>query len=302
MISKALISVAFSISFFITLAGAFLTLKTKSLASLRDKSDGRSIGGPALGAGIGAGLALGICIAQINPLIAAGAALIFTLGFLDDLFNLSPPKKLLGQGIAAGIVTIGFGWIGTLSIVGAHVPVGIYSPILTFLWILILTNGVNLIDGLDGLAVGVSTPPTLGLLLIAMSIGDRSGAVLGAAILGGLAGFYPWNRFRARLLLGDTGAELIGYLLATMTLQVFTFGDRAFPILSALLFFSFPIADTAFAVLRRSYHHRAVFHGDRAHIHHRLRKRIGEKKSVLTLSILSLLSTGIGIILWSRGL
>ena len=302
MISGALISLAASLPFLVTFIGAFITLKTEGLAALRDKSDGRSIGGPALGAGIGAGLAFGMYTVQVNPFIVAGAALVFTIGFIDDLVNLSPLKKLFGQGIAAGVATIGLGGIDVLSVFGLQVPVRICGPILSFFWILALTNGVNLIDGLDGLAVGVSLSPTLGLLLIAMLTGNRSGAVVGAAILGGLVGFYPWNRFRARLLLGDTGAELIGFLLAVTSLLVFTFSDNAFPILSTSFFFIFPIADTTFAVLRRAYHHRGIFHGDRDHIHHRLKKKMGEKKATAALSLLSLVSTGVGIILWSRGL
>ncbi len=297
MTSNALISIAAGLAFLITSICAFITLRTKNLASLRDKSDGRSIGGPALGAGI----AVGLCIANINPFIAAGTAFIFTIGFLDDLFNLSPLKKLLGQGIAAGIATIGLGGIAALSICGVHVSVGSWGPIFAFFWILALTNGMNLIDGLDGLAVGVSIPPTLGLLLIAMLLGDRSDSIIGAAIFGGLAGFYPWNRFHARLLLGDTGAELIGYLLAITSLRVITFDGDVFPILPISFFFALPIVDTIFAVLRRTYHHRAVFQGDRGHIHHRVKRRIGEKRATVALSLLSLLSTGIGIILWLRG-
>jgi len=292
---------AAGISFFITFLGALIALRER-IIPLSDRSDGRPIGGPALGLGIGCGLALGLHTVRIGPLVFVGAGIIFLLGLLDDAFALPPWKKLLGQSIAAATATFGLGGIIAISIVGTHVPLGIAGSLFSFLWIVSLTNGVNLIDGLDGLAVGVTFPSTLGLVIVAALTGNPTGILLGAVILGGLAGFYPWNRFRARLLLGDTGAELIGYLLAVTSLQVFTFGERALPVIPALLFFSFPIADTAFAVIRRIYHHRAVFRGDRKHIHHRLKQRIGEKKAVLLLSLLSALSTGIGIILWSRGL
>lgn len=302
MTGGILFAAAAGVSFLTTFLGALLLLRAKGLVSLSDKSDGRTIGGPALGLGIGCGLAFSLYAVRIDPLVIGGAGLIFLLGLLDDALNLSPWRKLFGQGIAAALAALGIGGMAAVSIGGLHIPVGIGGSFLAFFWIMTLTNGVNLIDGLDGLAVGVTFPSTLGLLIVAVLGGNSPGSVLGAVLLGGLAGFYPWNRFRARLLLGDTGAELIGYLLAVTALQVFAFGERAFPVLPALFFFSFPIADTVFAVLRRTYHHRAVFHGDRKHIHHRLEKRIGEKKAVLLLSLLSILSTGIGIILWSRNL
>ncbi len=302
MTEGAFFAAATGISFFITFLGAFLVLRGRGLAPLSDKSDGRPIGGPALGLGIGCGLAFSLSVVRIDPFVLGGAALIFLLGLLDDALNLSPWRKLIGQGVAAGLATIGIGGVAAVSVLGLHVSLGIAGTLLTFVWIMILTNGVNLIDGLDGLAVGVTSPAALGLAIAAALAGNPSGVLLGAVLLGGLAGFYPWNRFRARLLLGDTGAELIGYLLAVTALQVFTFGERAFPILPAPFFFSFPIADTVFAVLRRAYHHRAVFQGDKEHIHHRLKRLIGEDKAVLLLSLLSALSTGMGIILWSRGL
>ncbi len=294
------LTAAAGISFLVTILGALSTLRVKKLAFLRDRTDGRPIGGPALGLGIGCGLVTGMYAAVINPLVAGGAGLIFLLGLLDDAVDLSPWRKLIGQSIAAALATAGMGGMVAISIAGAHAAVGIGGLVLTFFWIVALTNAVNLIDGVDGLAIGVTLPAALGLVSAAAFMGNRSGGILGMIIIGGVVGFYPWNWARARLLLGDTGAELIGYLLAVASLQVFTAGERAFPILPALFFFSFPIADTVFAVVRRIYHHRAVFHGDRAHIHHRLERVIGCKNTVLLLSLLSILTTGIGVILWLR--
>ncbi len=288
------------ISFFVTFLGAFSTLRVKNFAFLHDKTDGRPIGGAALGLGIGCGLTIGVFTGVINPLIVVGAGLISLLGVLDDAVELSPWHKLIGQSIAAALATAGIGGITAISIAGAYAVVGIGGLVLTFFWIVALTNAVNLIDGLDGLAIGVTLPAVVGLVSAAALVENRPGSILGGIIIGGLVGFYPWNRPRARLLLGDTGAELIGYLLAVVSLQVFTAGERAFPVLPALFIFSFPVADTVFAVVRRIYHHRAVFHGDRAHIHHRLERRIGGKNAVLLLSLLSVLTTGIGVILWLR--
>lgn len=274
----------------------------KAHLPLRARGDGRPIGGPALGAGVGIGLAYGLSRGEINPFFFAGAGLIAILGLVDDRFDLSPVQKLIGQSVAAALAMVGIGNIGAISIAGAPISIGIGGYILAFFWILALANGVNLIDGLDGLAIGVTTSATLGLLIIAATGHDLPDAILGAAALGGMVGFYPWNQFRARLLLGDTGAELIGYLLALLTIQALIHGGKPFSILPALLFAAVPIADTAFAVLRRLYHHRAIFHGDRGHIHHRLKKKIGERKAVLLLSLLSLIFTGIGAIIWANGL
>lgn len=265
------------------------------------RGDGRPIGGPALGTGLGIGLAYGLSRGEINPFFFGGAGIIAILGLVDDRFDLSPGQKLIGQSVAALLATMGIGDIKAISIAGIPISIGIGGYILAFFWTLALTNGVNLIDGLDGLAIGVTAPATLGLLIIAAIGRDLPSAILGAVIIGGMAGFYPWNRFRARLLLGDTGAELIGYLLALLTMQVLTYEGAPFPAIPALFFAIVPIADTTFAVLRRLYHHHAIFHGDRGHIHHRLKKKIGERKAVLFLSLLSLISTGIGAIIWVNG-
>ena len=270
----------------------------ETIPLLRDRSDGRPIGGPGLAAGVLVGLGIG----GADPFLLGGAGGIIILGALDDRLDLSPTIKLIGQGIAAAVALFGLNGIGTLSLAGGSIPLGPVGPVLTLLWVVGLTNAVNLIDGLDGLAVGVSIPPTLALLIIGAGTGNAGGIALGAVLLGGLLGFYPWNRFRARLLLGDTGAELIGYLLAVTSIRVLPADVDAFPLISAVFLFSFPLADTAFAIVRRAYHHRALFHGDRDHIHHRLKRTIGEGNAVLALSLFSLISAGIGLLLWSIGM
>ena len=300
MIGRGLFAIAAGSTFLVTIIVS-LVLRRVWGPTLRDRNDGRQIGGIAVGLGINCGLTIGVFAGMINPLVVVGAGLIFLLGVLDDAIDLSPWRKLVGQSVAAAIATIGIGRLAMVTIAGAHVTVGTAGAILTFFWVLTLINGVNLIDGLDGLAVGVSVFPAIGLLIGAVIVGSSPGILVGAVILGGLIGFYPWNRFRARLLLGDTGAELIGYMLAVASVLVFTGGVQPVPVIPVLSIFAFPIADTIFAVIRRVYHHRAVFHGDHEHIHHRLAGAVGERTAISVLIVVSAVTTGIGVVIWLCG-
>lgn len=283
----------------VTIVGALLILHIGRAWPLRAADDGRPIGGPVLLVGILVGMIP--VFSDFDPFLAAGAAVIVVVGLIDDRIDLSPWYKLLGQGVAATLAAIGLSSLHLISL-GTAVYLGSAQRVLTFLWVVGLMNAVNLIDGLDGLAIATLFPPLTALIIIASSLGSSVGAILAAATLGALVGFYPFNRHRGRLLLGDTGAELLGYLLAILTLMILNRGPEGWSILPALFFAAVPLSDTAFTVVRRIIRGQSIFQGDKRHIHHRLAIRFGARKAVAILAGTSIVSSGIAFLLWRAGL
>jgi UDP-GlcNAc:undecaprenyl-phosphate GlcNAc-1-phosphate transferase len=282
----------------VTTLGAFAILCVVKWWPFYARGDGRTIGGLALVLGTLAGG--GMIIPSIDPLLVLGAGVIILIGLIDDRIDLSPWQKLVGQGIAAALATVGLSSIQSVSL-GSPLPIGNAQWIVAFLWILTLINAANLIDGLDGLLITVLAPSFGALAIVAILGKNVTGGALSLATLGALLGFYPLNRRHGRLLLGDTGAEFIGYLLALLTLMIFQRGEGEWAIVPALLIAAVPLSDTAFAVLRRLADHRSIFQGDREHIHHRLAASLGEKRAVITLGIVSLFTSVLALLLWQYG-
>ncbi len=201
-----------------------------------------------------------------------GALLIVAMGALDDLLDLPPLVRLGGERGAAACAVRGGAVFGTLSL-----PGGGFLPLpeplaagLTIFWIVSCTNAVNLIDGLDGLAAGLAAIGSLSLLGAALSLSSPAVAALLAALGGACLGFLPDNRSPARIFMGDSGSQFLGYALGVLSvlglLKFHTLLSLSVPLLSL----SVPLADTAFAVTRRLLRGQSPFHADRGHIHHRL--------------------------------
>jgi len=282
-----------------TLVGGWFILCAGRRWPLWAEEDIRPIGGPAIVAGVVVGVSP--IIVLLNPFLLLGAAVIVLVGLIDDRVDLAPWQKLLGQGVAAAMVMIAFPSIRALFL-GSTVHLGAAAGMVPFLWTLGLVNGVNLIDGLDGLVIAILFAPIVSLILLGLSVGNPLGAAFAAASLGVLIGFYPYNRHRGRLLLGDTGAELLGYQLAVLTLMILNRGTAGWGILPALFLAALPVSDTVFAVVRRLVHRRSIFQGDKQHIHHRLALRFGTKKAVTILAMVSfVLSCGALLLWWTGG-
>ena len=273
---------------------AIAILRARGCWGLVAHGDGRAIGGPALIVGVIIATASTVAI-DIH--LAIAVIIIVLVGTIDDLTDLSPWRKLAGQGIAAGIVAAGLAASQTYS---APVPPSLIG-LAAFLWIVFLTNAVNLIDGLDGLLIGTTAPGMLVLMMISISTGNLFAAVLAGACAASLLAFLPFNWARARLLLGDTGSEFIGFSLAVISAISFLHRPRASSIPVFLLIAAVPFADTAFAIIRRTLHHRSIFVGDRGHIHHRMARLIGERRSVILLSSVAILTSTIALLIWHTG-
>ncbi len=208
---------------------------------------------------------------DLVPLLAGGA-LMLALGILDDRFGLAAPAKLSVQLAAAAIAIAGGTQID-------HVTNPVTGEVLTLapwlawlatgVWIVIVTNAINLIDGLDGLCVGIGAIITLALTVVAFQAGHAGVVVAGLALAGALLGFLPFNFAPARIFVGDTGALFVGYSLSILALEGY---QRATVItfLVPLLALAVPLLDTGLSILRRLRAGRNVLKPDRLHMHHRL--------------------------------
>ena len=216
-----------------------------------------------------------------------GLAIIASVGFLDDVYQLKAWQKLIAQ-IVAAIVVIASGLricyinIPFLALYGLN---DVLSIIITFGWIIGVTNALNLIDGLDGLATGVSAISTLALSVIFILNGSGElPLLLTIALLGGLIGFLPYNFNPAKTFMGDVGSNSLGFILATVSMigmaKTYTFMAIILPV----VILGLPIFDTLFAIFRRVSHHKSIMEADRGHLHHKLIDAgLTQKQAVLIL-------------------
>ncbi|MFM1873964.1 MAG: putative undecaprenyl-phosphate N-acetylglucosaminyl 1-phosphate transferase [Planctomycetota bacterium] len=241
--------------------------------------------------------------------VVLGAAAMFCTGLLDDLHNLRVRHKLLAQIGAATAM-----WIAGVRLDGIHLTAdlsldfGIFSYPLTVLWIVGITNAINFIDGLDGLASGIAVIAGSAIAWFAYQGGNYPVAALLALLVGSLLGFLPHNRHPARIFLGDAGSLPIGFLLATCALATNTKSAALISLVGPALALALPILDLCFAVARRWIERRSLFSADRNHIHHRLLalgfnhpntvRILWAECAILTLSAVLLLQLGSEV--WQR--
>ena len=237
------------------------------------------LGGLAVALGFWAAVAVARLVAPqelgitsgIAPLLAGGL-LMLALGAVDDRFGLSAWPKLAAQ-LAAAAIAISHGTLIDHLTNPVSGSVLVFSPwlswVATAVWIVVVTNSINLIDGLDGLCTGVSAIITLALTAVAYQAGHLDVVVAGLALSGGLLGFLPWNFPPARIFVGDTGALFIGYTLSILALEGY---QRATVItfFVPLLALAVPLLDTSLSILRRLRSGKGVMQADRMHMHHRL--------------------------------
>lgn len=211
-----------------------------------------------------------------------GAGIIFLTGLLDDFFTLRPVIKLAGQTAAALLVFSSGLSVGTLG--GAsQLPAYLDLP-LTVFWVLLTTNALNLIDGLDGLCAGIGLVATLTLFGAAWLYGNPDLAYATLPLACALLGFLCYNANPATVFLGDSGALLTGFLLGCYGMIWTQKTSTLLSLLLPLIALSVPLLDVTVAVIRRLLRSQPIFSADRAHIHHRLLDRgLTPRKAVFVL-------------------
>jgi UDP-GlcNAc:undecaprenyl-phosphate/decaprenyl-phosphate GlcNAc-1-phosphate transferase len=237
--------------------------------------------------------------------VVLGLLVIFVTGVLDDILTLSPGVKLIGQVVAAVIVIragLTMEFVGD-PLGGGLVYVGLLAYPLTLLWILGFTNVINLIDGLDGLAAGVTAIAVTSFLVLAVQGNFLVAATLAALLIGCCVGFLRYNFNPASIIMGDSGAMFLGFALACISLLGVMKSVVAITLVVPLLIIGVPIFDTASAIVRRVRHQRPIQEADRGHIHHRLLDRgFNQRQTVLIIYIWSIgLAFGGYAMRWAPG-
>lgn len=218
------------------------------------------------------------------PGVLAGGAIVFVLGLLDDLFNLSPYLKLAVQFIAA-LTAFFFGvQISNLDLPGAQLLVlNALSLPVTVIWLVGLMNAMNFIDGIDGLAAGVTTLSALTLTVVAMFTNQPSSALLAALLAGSSLGFLVYNFHPARIFMGDSGALFCGFSLACIAVTG-VLKTKVVVMLLPMFVLSVPILDITYSVFRRILKGKNPFLPDASHIHHQfLKAGMGQIRTVTYL-------------------
>lgn len=220
-----------------------------------------------------------------------GFALIFAVGFIDDILDVRPGQKLLGQILAAGVVVamgVRIEFLGD-PFGGGIILLGLLSIPLSLLWIVGFANVINLIDGLDGLAAGVSAIAGVSLLVLAQQSNQYLAAVLAAALVGACVGFLRFNFNPASIFMGDSGALFLGFVLACISLVGVMKSVAAIALAVPLLIIGVPLFDTFSAIVRRARHGRPIQEADKGHIHHRLLGRgFNQRQTVLIIYVWSI--------------
>ena len=217
-------------------------------------------------------LIFGVINSEVRAILI-GAVLIVLLGVADDVMNLKPLVKMAGQ-VAAALIPVLAG-VQVQSLTNpfsdsGYLHLGVWAIPLTVLWIVGITNAVNFIDGLDGLACGVSTIGILTMFTISVLLAEVDVVVAMAALAGACIGFLPYNLNPAKIFMGDTGSMLLGFLLASFTVQGLFKFYAVISFAVPFLMLGLPIFDTTFAIIRRLAHGQSPMHADRGHVHHRL--------------------------------
>jgi UDP-GlcNAc:undecaprenyl-phosphate GlcNAc-1-phosphate transferase len=240
--------------------------------------------------------------------VLAGAAIACAVGLADDIFDLRPSQKLLGQVMAAvflllaGIVPNLQRIAGPLNLPLPHALEVVLQVLIVLFFVLGATNSLNLLDGLDGLCAGVTAIITTAMLLLAIhlatwgasDIADPVRIIICLALVGGACGFLPFNRYPAKIFMGDAGSMLLGFVVAAIMILFAEQIPRWW--MASLVVFGLPILDTGVALVRRLINRRPLFVSDRGHIYDQMIDRgIPLKKTVAICYLLAALYAAIGL-------
>jgi len=306
------------ITFLVTPLVGWFARRRKWLAAPNDRTVHTkpipNVGGIALFIGFVGAFALSRVLDRFDPLFARNseprgiliaAALMFMVGLVDDIRELSAPAKVFGT-VVVGVILVSYGvtmFFFRLPFMDVLVLSDEWIPLITVLWVLGISQAINLIDGLDGLATGIVAIGALAFFLYSQHLSEQGlltqpnvGPLVSIITVGVCVGFLPFNFNPARIFMGDGGALLLGLLLAVSTSVV---GGRAdpgtqrfpgqtyfflAPLFIPLFILGVPILDTLFAILRRARRGQGVATADKGHLHHRLMEMgHGQRRSVVIL-------------------
>ena len=227
---------------------------------------------------------------QLKIPLALSCTTIFLIGFFDDVIDLSPFTKLLGQFFALSIYH--------LMSESLDYKTSIFQGILSSIWIIFITNATNLLDGLNGLSGGVCASEALCLATLAIFFRNDDILICSLLLLGAILGFLPRNFPHAKIFMGDCGALFLGFTLGVLSSRLVIQSGSILCLLAMLLVFRVPIYDTNLSIIRRLIKHQNPFKADKGHFHHLL-LRYGFTKECASLALItaSLFFGVIGVII-----
>jgi UDP-GlcNAc:undecaprenyl-phosphate GlcNAc-1-phosphate transferase len=284
---------AFLVSFLTVIIATPLLIRASHKAGLVDRPNERKVHTTAIprtgGIAIVCGVILGLIMFPVSfpnfKGVAIGSAVIILVGIIDDIYTLPPLYKLAGQ-IVAAIIPIAYGVTISKFMLPFYGEVNfdVMRYVITFVWIIIVTNSINLIDGLDGLAVGISTIALAIMLLFAFA--QQQYMLVGYIVLliGSNVGFLVYNFHPAKIFMGDVGSLFLGYTISLLSILGFFKGVALTSLLIPVIMLAIPLSDTFFAVVRRVGDKKGIMKPDKSHLHHCL-MRIGysHRRTVLIL-------------------
>ncbi|AFK85344.1 MULTISPECIES: MraY family glycosyltransferase [Thermoanaerobacterium] len=269
--------VAFVAALMATPAAKKLAYKIGAIDIPKDKRRVHSkpvplIGGLAIYLGTVLSMLLFLPKSETNIGIIAGSTIIVALGIFDDKYELKAKVKLLGQLLAAFVVVLSgvrIDWL-TNPFGDGMINIGVFAIPLSIFWIVGITNAMNLIDGLDGLAAGIASISSGSLFVVSLLNGRYATAIITVAVTGAALGFLPYNFNPAKIFMGDTGAMFLGFILSAVSIQGAVKSAAAIAIAVPILALGVPVFDTIFAIIRRLANKKPIMEADKGHLHHRL--------------------------------
>ena len=239
--------------------------------------------------------------------VLIGCAIVFILGFVDDLVGVSIPMKLVAEVVAA-IMVVGIGWSFTTVGLpgGTDLNLGSAGAVLTVVWIVGVTNAINLIDGLDGLAAGVVAIIAASMLVFSVLQANHFTIVLMGGLVGACLGFLRHNRAPAQIFMGDSGSLMLGFILAVASVHSSLKYSAAVAILVPILALGVPVMDTLLVMLvrfleephgRTSNRVLRMFSADRNHLHHLMERHGASRRTVVgVIYLLVLFACGLAMV------
>jgi UDP-GlcNAc:undecaprenyl-phosphate GlcNAc-1-phosphate transferase len=223
-----------------------------------------------------------------------GGTLITLLGLFDDLRGIPALAKLAGQIVASGVaVYFGAQILFVSTPFTKMLMLGAWAVPVTIMWMVSITNAINLIDGLDGLASGITMIAAATLFVVSIKIGEMDAAILLAALVGTSAGFLRYNFFPASIFLGDSGSLFFGFMLACASIVGVLKSTLVIALIIPIVVLGIPIYDTATAIIRRAVTGRPIFEADKKHLHHRLLKAGFNQRQVVILIFIACIILGL---------
>lgn len=233
---------------------------------------------------------------KIITLLGA-AGLMFFVGLVDDTKGLRVRSKFFAQ-LAAALVVCSVGIrVESIPVTASlTIKLGWFSWLFTLIWIVGITNAINLSDGLDGLAAGISAIACSVIAVLSIYNGDIVMAILMLALLGSLTGFLLFNFEPAKIFMGDSGSLFLGFTIASASVLSATKTETIVGLALPILALGIPIFDTLFSMLRRFLERRSLFAPDRSHFHHRLLALgLRQRHVVMTAYLVTFLAAGLGM-------